>query len=362
MTNAAKPSTTPPYRIQNFSQRLLEWFDDNGRHDLPWQQNKTAYRVWVSEIMLQQTQVSAVIDYYQRFMTRFPELSDLAKASEEEVLNYWSGLGYYARGRNLLKAARTVQTEYGGKFPQDIETIQKLPGIGKSTAGAICSIAFKQSQAILDGNVKRVLTRLHDIAGWPGERKTEQALWELATHYTPEARCDNYTQAIMDMGATLCTRSKPRCNECPFEKDCLGLRNETLAQRPTSKPKKAKPTKEIWLLDIRHDNKRLLEKRPPSGIWGGLYSLPEMSREYLLEELEQNIEREYGFDIAQIEAGKVFEHIFSHYKLIAYPATIILKSGLTNEARESDKHFWMTKSEQNSVGLPAPIKKYLADQ
>ena len=218
-----------------FSTKLLTWFDEHGRKDLPWQQDKTAYRVWVSEIMLQQTQVSSVIEYYQRFMKSFPTIESLAEAKEDKVLEHWAGLGYYARARNLHKTAKVVVAELNAQFPDSLEEIVKLPGIGRSTAGAILSIAFKQSACILDGNVKRVLCRFHGIETWSGERKTENHLWKLAEQHTPKKRNDDYTQAIMDLGATCCTRSKPKCQLCPFTADCVAFDTSLQTQLPKSK-------------------------------------------------------------------------------------------------------------------------------
>ena len=342
--------------ISRFSEQLLVWFDNHGRKDLPWQRNKTAYRVWVSEIMLQQTQVSAVIGYYQKFMERFPGIEDLAKAPLDDVLAHWAGLGYYARARNLHKAAQIVTNEFNGNFPATLEEITNLPGIGLSTAGAILSIAHKDAHPILDGNVKRVLTRLHDIEGWPGQRQIEKQLWDLAEHYTPAQRCEDYTQAIMDFGATLCTRSKPQCENCPFEDLCESRRNGTTSLRPTSKPKKQKPVKELWLFDIRDGKHVLLEKRPPNGIWGGLHSLVELECDYLFEELEDALTRKLNLKISGIERTGSFEHIFSHYKLIAQ--TVLVRGELKDAVSEGSNLYRHEQQDLSSLGLPAPIKKY----
>lgn len=342
--------------IYRFSDQLLLWFDSHGRKDLPWQQDRTAYRVWVSEIMLQQTQVSAVIGYYQKFMARFPNIEALADAPLDDVLAHWAGLGYYARARNLHKAAQIVTNELNGNFPAKLEEISGLPGIGRSTAGAILSIVHKNPHPILDGNVKRVLARLHDIEGWPGQSKIEKRLWELAESYTPTQRCDDYTQAIMDFGATLCTRAKPDCTNCPFEDVCKSRKNDTISQRPTSKPKKQKPVKELWLIDIRNDKHILLEKRPPSGIWGGLHSLIELEHAYLFEELEDVLSEKLNLKISSIERTGSFEHIFSHYKLVAQ--TVLIHGELENEVCDSSNLNWHIPHDLSSLGLPAPIKKY----
>lgn len=344
-----------PY--SGFTKQLLNWFDANGRKDLPWQTDKTPYRVWVSEIMLQQTQVAAVISYYQRFMSRFPTIKELADANEDDVLAHWAGLGYYARARNLHKTAKLIAEQMNGEFPNNIEDIVALPGIGRSTAGAILSISFKDAHPILDGNVKRVLTRLHDIEGWPGQKQIENKLWALAESYSPSERCDDYTQAIMDLGATLCTRAKPQCQTCPFNDVCLSFKNETVAQRPSSKPKKTKPVKELWILNIECDKSTLFEKRPPSGIWGGLYSLPELSREFSFDEIEQQVEKEFGLNCVSLIEEEPFKHIFSHYTLMAYPIKIYCATPANTIAESSVE--WLSREELKLKGLPAPISAYL---
>lgn len=344
-----------PY--SSFTQQLLNWFDANGRKDLPWQTNKTPYRVWVSEIMLQQTQVAAVIGYYQRFMSRFPTIKELADANEDEVLAHWAGLGYYARARNLHKTAKLIVEQMNSEFPNNIEDIIALPGIGRSTAGAILSISFRNAHPILDGNVKRVLTRLHDIEGWPGQKQIENKLWGLAESYTPSKRCNDYTQAIMDLGATLCTRAKPQCQACPFNDVCLSFKNETVAQRPSSKPKKIKPVKELWILNIECDKSTLFEKRPPSGIWGGLYSLPELSREFSVDEIEQQVENEFGLSCVSLIEEEPFKHIFSHYTLMAYPIKIHCVNSINTIADSTQQ--WLSRDKVKQKGLPAPINAYL---
>ena len=345
-----------------FPETLLTWFEDNGRKDLPWQKNKTAYRVWVSEIMLQQTQVSSVIEYYQRFMTRFPTIQDLAAAPIDDVLSNWAGLGYYARARNLHKSAIIICEDFNGVFPTSLTGITALPGIGRSTAGAILSIVFKNSHAILDGNVKRVLTRLHNIDGWPGTSAIEKALWQLAEAYTPNERCDDYTQAIMDFGATLCTRAKPKCTTCPFSKMCESFKAGNVALRPQSKPKVSKPVKELWFVDVRNNNQILLEKRPPAGIWGGLYSLIELDRAYGFDELEDALLKEYQIKANHVELHSTFEHIFSHYKLIAHVVRVggSIDSGISSEIKEGMQFQWHSPCRLDQLGLPAPIKKYFA--
>ena len=266
-----------------FSTTVLDWFQHNGRKDLPWQQNPTPYRVWISEIMLQQTQVQTVIPYYQRFMARYPDVTSLAAAPIDQVLHLWTGLGYYARARNLHKAAQQVVESFGGEFPESLESLESLPGIGRSTAGAIAALAMQLKAPILDGNVKRVLTRYFAIAGYPESSTIKKQLWEIAETLLPQDPEKNiapYTQAMMDLGATLCTRSNPACDRCPLAENCEALRTNAIASYPGKKPKKALPVREVNMFIVRNTaGEVLLEKRPDSGIWGGLYSLPEQESE-----------------------------------------------------------------------------------
>ena len=267
-----------------FARALLAWFDRHGRHDLPWQRDPTPYRVWVSEIMLQQTRVAAVIPYFERFTARFPDVDALAGAGLDEVLGLWSGLGYYARGRNLHAAARAVCANHGGRFPDTLEELVALPGIGRSTAGAILALAFGRRQPILDGNAKRVLARYHAVAGWPGESRVGARLWSLAERLTPCRRVGDYTQAIMDLGATLCTRTRPTCLLCPLADGCRAHALGDPVRFPAPRPKRAYPTREKLLVVMRDAGGRVLvERRPPSGIWGGLWSFPEASADLDLE-------------------------------------------------------------------------------
>ncbi|NNF17171.1 MAG: A/G-specific adenine glycosylase, partial [Gammaproteobacteria bacterium] len=247
------------------SARLLSWFASHGRHNLPWQQDPAPYRVWVSEIMLQQTQVATVIPYYQKFMQRFPGIDDLAAAPLDHVLHHWSGLGYYARARNLHKAAQQIVAQHGGKFPSTPEDLIGLPGIGRSTAGAILSLALNTRAPILDGNVKRVLARHFAVPGWPGKAAVQHALWELAEAHTPAQQFADYTQGIMDLGASVCTRTRPRCDVCPLQATCEAHRHGTELDYPGRKPKKIKPVRECKMLLCLHDQHLLLQQRPPTG-------------------------------------------------------------------------------------------------
>lgn len=331
---------------------LLRWFDEHGRKDLPWQQNPTPYRVWVSEIMLQQTQVATVIPYYERFMQRFPTVLALADAPLDDVLHLWSGLGYYARARNLHRAAVEVRDGYDGEFPIGFEDVVALPGIGRSTAGAILSLALSQRQPILDGNVKRVLARYHAVPGWPGRTAVANALWAHADAHTPSERVADYTQAIMDLGATVCVRSKPDCERCPLIDGCAAHAAGTIEDYPGRKPKKAKPVRSTVMV-MAHDGSELyLERRPAAGIWGGLWSLPEMTDEDEIDLWCRNT-----LDVAAVEVskGSPLRHSFSHYDLDITPYEVRL-GGASRKVADSNDALWYSLAEPPSVGLAAPIR------
>ncbi|KJS08269.1 MAG: DNA glycosylase [Gammaproteobacteria bacterium BRH_c0] len=335
--------------------RLLRWFDQHGRKDLPWQKNITPYRVWLSEIMLQQTQVTTVIPYFERFTATFSTVTDLAAAPIDQVLHLWTGLGYYARARNLHKTAAIVASEYGGQFPDSVEALSQLPGIGPSTAGAIVSIAFRQRATILDGNVKRVLARHNAVPGWPGESAVVARLWEIAEHNTPKSRVADYTQAIMDLGATLCTRSKPRCDECPLQRDCAAFAQGNPTDYPGKKPKKTIPVKTAFFLIIRDQRGNvLLEQRPPTGIWGGLWSFPESACEDDIAHLCQR----YGLKAGKVTLDTPRRHTFSHYHLDFTPVQVSASA----TGRISDVNTtWIQPSDLNGIGLPAPVKALLVE-
>ena len=347
-------SISPHY----FQKTLLNWFDHSGRKNLPWQHNKTPYRVWISEIMLQQTQVSTVIPYYHRFMSRFPDLASLATAEEDEVLHLWTGLGYYSRARNLLKAAQMIQNTLQGRFPDTLEDLIQLPGIGHSTAGAILSIAWQKPATILDGNVKRVLTRLYGVTTWPGEKNTLDLLWDLAQQLTPVKRIADYTQAIMDLGATLCTRSKPQCDICPFHKRCVAHQLGIAHQLPKSKPQKQRPVKQTTFLIVQYKNKVLLEKRPQTGIWAGLWSLPQIEHVFSIKDIQQSCLKMLKLKPQTIELGHPFRHTFSHFHLDIVPAFITLKS-IPAKIMDSEHQIWYNLNQSQTIGLPAPVKKLL---
>ena len=340
-----------------FSQRLLHWHQKHGRHDLPWQQNRSLYRVWISEIMLQQTQVVTVIPYFERFMARFPDIPSLADASQDEVLHLWTGLGYYARARNLHKAAQTLRDEYKNQFPEEFDAVLALPGIGRSTAGAILAQALGQQHVILDGNVKRVLTRLYAIEGWPGTKAIENQLWALAESLTPEENLTDYTQAIMDLGATACAR-KPDCSACPVTELCTAYQQENVTDYPTPKKRKTLPVKATQMLLLHNEaGEMLLQQRPPSGIWGGLWSLPEYPASND-KSIEQWCEQHLGLIIDNYKMLPVFRHTFSHFHLDITPISAQVKSP-ANHVMEASNRVWYNTQRPGSLGLPAPVLKIL---
>lgn len=362
--------------MSHFASRLIAWQRQHGRHDLPWQ-GADAYGVWLSEIMLQQTQVATVIPYYQRFIATFPTLATLAAATEEQVLTLWSGLGYYARGRNLHRTAQRIMAAHHGKFPRVFEDIIALPGIGRSTAAAICALAYHEQRAILDGNVKRVLARYCGIAGWTGDAKVTAQLWQQAEALLPQnpapptqakiqpfnnavpskpTRSDIaiYTQALMDMGATICTRSKPRCGECPLSADCVAYQTHRVADFPAPRPRKIVPEKQITWLLLRYDDAILLEKRPPTGIWGGLWSFPQ---------LEADAER--PLDYAQRQGWRVltktdlseFTHTFTHFKLHIRP--VLLHVAEPAQQAAQTKEIWLPVAQAEQLAIPSPVRSLL---
>lgn len=339
--------------MSDFSDRVLVWFDRHGRKDLPWQQ-ADAYRVWVSEIMLQQTQVQTVIPYYERFVQSFPSVVALAAAELDSVLGHWSGLGYYARARNLHSAAKTIRDDHDGAFPCSFDDIVALPGIGRSTAGAILSLAFATRYPILDGNVKRVLARHLAIAGWPGKSSVAQQLWEAAERHTPNTRISAYAQAIMDLGATICTRSNPRCEECPVSEDCRAGVSATIGQYPGRKPRKAKPLKQTTMVLAVSDDAVYLERRPAAGIWGGLWSLPELADEEVGDWCRQNL---HSVD-ETIETWDTLRHSFSHFDLDIRP--VLVRIAVTSrKIADGDGSTWHRLDEMPPGGIAAPVQKLI---
>jgi A/G-specific adenine glycosylase len=346
-----------PETKADFARKLTDWQRHHGRHDLPWQGTRDPYRIWVSEIMLQQTQVGAVIGYFQRFMARFPDLAALARASEDHVLQLWSGLGYYARARNLHKAAREVIQAHGGQFPRTAEEIESLPGIGRSTAAAIAAFAFGGRAAILDGNVKRVLARCFGVDGYPGVPKVEAVLWELAERLLPKAGrpadIEAYTQGLMDLGATLCIRSAPRCGECPVSADCVARKTGRTADLPAPRPKAAHPTRKATWLVLRHRGQVLLEKRPSSGIWGGLWVFPEFGGENPV----RHCLAEYGCTLSGQQSLPVLAHGFTHFRLEILP--IVCEVARRDRRAESPGRAWLAEDEAVAAAVPVPVRKLL---
>jgi A/G-specific adenine glycosylase len=338
--------------LNDFATRLLQWFDAHGRKDLPWQQDINAYRVWVSEIMLQQTQVQTVVPYYQRFMQSFPDLAALANANIDAVLQHWSGLGYYARARNLHKAAQQVRDVHAGAFPSIFDDVVALPGIGRSTAAAILAIAGQQRQPILDGNVKRVLARHAAIAGWPGKTEVATRLWARADAHTPAQRVADYTQAIMDLGATVCTRSRPACDVCPVSSDCAARLADDIASYPGRKAKKARPLRATTMVIAVDDAAIFLERRPAAGIWGGLWSLPEVEdvANWCLETLGQQPGR-----TARLE---VLRHSFSHFDLDIQPVVVRVNAPQSKVADSADAT-WYRLDDEPPGGMAAPVRQIL---
>lgn len=341
----------------NFAGVLLKWHKQHGRHDLPWQQPRTPYRVWVSEIMLQQTQASTVVSYFETFMAKFPTLETLALASQEQVMQQWAGLGYYSRARNLHKTAQLCVSQHASQLPNNFESLLLLPGIGRSTAGAILSQAHGLPFAILDGNVKRVLARFHAIDGLLNSSATSKQLWQFAETHLPKDNLANYTQAMMDLGATVCTNRKPQCSTCPLMQNCLAFQSNRVEQFPNKAASKTIPIREIYaLVMINTDNEILLEKRPNSGIWGGLFSLPESAdisqAKSLAERFIEQPKAEYLLE--------PFTHQFSHFKLNIRPITW-QNCAKKQQIRDNDQFRWVDRQQLAQFGLPAPIKKLLQD-
>ncbi len=347
--------STPQPIPERFAERLLAWFDHSGRHDLPWQRDTSPYRVWVSEIMLQQTQVATVIPYYRRFMEALPTVQHLAAAEADTVLHLWSGLGYYSRARNLHRAAQMVCQDFGGEVPGTVDELETLPGIGRSTGGTLVSIAFQRRAAILDGNVKRVLARHRAIAGWPGQSATLKQLWQLAEALTPSERVADYTQAIMDLGATACSRSKPDCGACPVSDDCLAHERGEQALYPGKKPKKALPLRHTQMLMIENPaGEWLLEKRPERGIWGGLWSFPELASDLSAAD---HCAGELGAP-AQAEHWPTLRHTFSHYQLDIQPVHLKL-ARQPAAVMEAGRQLWYNSRTAPDIGLAAPVQQLL---
>lgn len=341
----------------SFYQPLLTWFDEHGRKNLPWQHPRSAYRVWVSEIMLQQTQVKTVIPYFMRFMTQFPDLPSLASASEDLVLSLWSGLGYYSRARNLHACAKKIMNEHKGQFPDDATILLTLPGIGQSTAAAIASLAFNQQTAILDGNVRRVLSRYFKIDGHLTQTHVKQRLWELAQASMPSTRCADYTQAMMDFGATCCTLKKPLCPTCPLQDHCQAFQTNTVEHYPNKPPKKVKPTQHQQFLFIQNASGHVyLEKRPSIGIWGGLWCLP--SIDVHIDPLDY-VKQTHRFSITTVKTLMTIKHSFSHYHLHITALALTCEELLQHDNDKITKGQWFRLDDLRSIGIPKPVHQII---
>ena len=335
---------------ENFSARVIAWQRRHGRHDLPWQNTRDPYRIWLSEIMLQQTQVSAVVPYYLRFLARFPDVDALAAADEDAVLERWAGLGYYARARNLHAAARALAA--AGGFPRTHEAMCALPGVGRSTAAAICAFAYGDRHAILDGNVKRVFARHFGIEGYPGERRVEQAMWTLADGLLPEAGIEVYTQGLMDLGAQVCVRSSPKCLACPVHATCIALRQNRTAALPAARPAKTLPQRETHMLVLRAGDELLLEKRPAPGIWGGLWCFPEVDGQRVREEAKAR----FGLDVDALQTLGAIEHGFTHFRLRIHP---LLADVARGKGAEAPGRLWLATADALGAAVPVPVRKIL---
>jgi len=333
---------------------VLDWFDQHGRKNLPWQQSSTPYHVWLSEIMLQQTQVATVIPYFQRFTEQFPTLEDLAAANLDDVMHYWSGLGYYARARNLHKTAILLVAEHQGLFPTSVEGLSALPGIGRSTAGAIASLALGQAAPILDGNVKRVLSRCFAIQGWSGQADVLKKLWLLSETLSPAYRAGHYNQAMMDLGATVCTRAKPSCMTCPLSTHCVALQEDIVSTLPTPKKRAVLPVKRCYWLVSKKQNEVLLQQRPAVGLWGSLWAFPSFDNH---DELSDYCKQQ-GLDLVQAETLPEKRHTFSHYHL-DYTPVICSANKPTDVITEQAKTCWYQSTSHVKIGLPKPVSQLI---
>ncbi|MBA3507209.1 MAG: A/G-specific adenine glycosylase [Betaproteobacteria bacterium] len=343
-----------PARSGGFAQRLTAWQRVHGRHHLPWQNTRDPYRIWLSEVMLQQTQVTTVVAYYLEFLQAFPDLRALAGASRELVLERWSGLGYYRRAHHLHAAAREVILRHGGEFPRDAAALATLPGIGRSTAAAIAVFAFGARAAILEGNVKRVLARHQAIAGYPGTPKVAARLWQAAQAMLPARDVDTYTQGLMDLGATVCTRAQPRCVICPVRADCVALRERRVNELPSPRPRKTLPQRALRVLLIERGGEILVEKRPATGIWGGLWSLPELP---LAADIGASMRTRFAVDATLGDELPPIAHGFTHYALTLHPSRVIV--GEWPARAEAPGLLWLSPADAHGAALPAPIKRLL---
>jgi A/G-specific adenine glycosylase len=337
-----------------FVRRLIAWQAHSGRHALPWQQTRDAYRIWLSEVMLQQTQVVTVIPYYRRFVERFPTVEALARAGLDDVLALWSGLGYYSRGRNLHRAAREVLERHAGRFPTERHALEALPGVGRSTAAAIAVFSAGAREAILDGNVKRVLARHFAVAGFPGGGAIEKQLWSRAESLLPDDGLERYTQALMDLGATVCTRSRPACSVCPVAETCAARRQDRVAQFPAARPRKALPRRETVMLLLRCQGQVLLEQRPPTGVWGGLWSLPQFDS---VDEAVAACRSRFGCELASQRPLQPLAHTFSHYALAILP--VHCEARVQSPRAMEQGIAWLATGAALQAPIPAPVRTLL---
>jgi A/G-specific adenine glycosylase len=350
--NAPGAQQVFPQAQPDFAARIVAWQARHGRHDLPWQNTRDAYRIWVSEIMLQQTQVAAVIPFYRRFMDRFPDVPALAGATQDAVLEHWSGLGYYARGRNLHRAAQIVMEQYAGQFPRTLDAIAALPGIGRSTAAAICVFAYGARAAILDGNVKRVLARHQSIEGYPGHPPVQDRLWHCAEALLPESGLERYTQGLMDLGSRICLRTKPACGLCPVAGDCAARIAGSIARLPTPRPTRVLPQRHTTMLILQHAREVLLERRPASGIWGGLWSFPQTEQ----ADFEQTL-AQFCVDVRTVTRLQSLEHGFTHYKLRIDP--VLIEVGRPALRAGEAGCIWLSMEDALGSAIPTPVRRIL---
>ena len=348
-----KAATAPP---RPFAARIGAWQRRHGRHDLPWQQSRDPYRIWLSEIMLQQTQVATVLPYYERFLAAFPDVRSLAAAPIGRVLELWAGLGYYRRAHHLHAAARAVVDRHGGSFPRTPDELAALPGVGRSTAAAIAAFAFGVRGAILDGNVKRVLARHRGIEGFPGEAAVEKQLWVVAEALLPVRGIESYTQGLMDLGATVCTRSGPRCDACPVAGDCVARAQGHVDRLPSPRPRKSVPKRELKVLLIERAGELMVERRPATGIWSGLWSLPELPAD---ADVADALRGRFGIEAAAIDALAPVVHGFTHFTLTLHPLRIAVRRW--HPRAESPECLWLARDDAMSAALPAPIKRLIRD-
>jgi len=339
---------------KRFASRLITWQRAHGRHGLPWQDTRDPYRIWLSEVMLQQTQVATVIPYFERFVAEFPHVRALGAAPVERVLEHWSGLGYYRRAHHLHAAAMSVVEQWDGVFPADADTLSTLPGIGRSTAAAIAVFASGARAAILDGNVKRVLARHRGIEGFPGAAKVETQLWQVAETLLPARDIEAYTQALMDLGATLCTRARPNCAVCPVADDCVAFKQDRISELPSPRPNKALPQRELRVLLIEHGGEILFERRPPLGIWGGLWSLPELT---LDADVRATVKARFAAEVTVGDELPAIAHAFTHFALTLHPQRVNARRWPSRA--EMPGTLWLTPADARGAALPAPIKKLL---